>query len=335
MTIRVLIVDDSPFVRDVLRSLLESYADIEVIGEASDGRRAEEMAMRLDPDVITMDLLMPMMDGVEAVRRIIEKCPIPILIVADVVGDAAVAALEAGACDVFPKPHGGFTEAAADELVELIRSAAKVDRDELSRPPIRLTLNAALTERLRRARYIGLVASTGGPRLVRDVIVGLPADLNATVLVVQHTSVGCTDALVSWFRRDAAIEVRLAREGETLAPSRVYVAPDDQHLEVMGSRIVLSRGARVAGHRPSGTVLLRAMAREFGDQVVAIVLTGMGRDGAEGAALVEKAGGLVVVQEPATATIDGMPRQTLRETRAALLALPEQIARIAALVGGR
>jgi len=334
MSIRVLIVDDSPFVREVLRALLESYSDIEVVGEASDGRRAEEMVLRVDPDVITMDLLMPMVDGVEAVRRIIASSPTPMIVVSDNLGESAVMAMEAGAFDVFPKPSAGFTRANADELVNLIRSAAKVDREELSRPPVRLQINPALMQRLRLARAVGIVASTGGPRLVRDLIAAIPAG-GAPVFVVQHTAAGSTEALVSWFRRDAAAEVRLARDGEAIAVGTVYVAPDGRHLEVLGGRIVLSSVPPVTGHRPSGTVLFKALAREYGSQGVAIVLSGMGRDGAEGARALEDVGGLVVVQEPATATIDGMPRQALRETRAPLVALPEQIAHLLALAGGK
>jgi two-component system, chemotaxis family, protein-glutamate methylesterase/glutaminase len=333
MSVRVLIVDDSPFVREVLRLGLSRYADIEIIGEASDGKRAEKMVSELRPDVVTMDVVMPMVGGIDAIRRIMARHPTPIVVVSDVGEDhkhLTLQAMEAGAIDTFAKPRAGFDDAAADELAALLRAAARVRVRQRAR-----TADPAAARALARPRRIdciGVVASTGGPQTLRRMLTEL-APMRGRALppiaIVQHTAVGFTGALTSWLARYCDVDVVMAQDGKRIEAGTIVVAPDDRHLEVLpGGLARLSAGPKLGGHRPSGTLLLRSLARAYGAGAAGVVLTGMGNDGADGARAIEDAGGLVMVESPEAAIIDGMPRAALQATQAAVVAPAIELARL-------
>jgi two-component system chemotaxis response regulator CheB len=325
MSVRVLIVDDSPFIREVLRAVLTRDPDIEIVGEASDGKRAERMVMELRPDVVTMDLIMPLVGGMEAIRSIMTRCPTPIVVISDAQSDVrrlAMHAIEAGAIDTFSKPRAGFDEATAERLVALVRSAAQVrvrQRWERSRPPHQS--QRALERRIGKAAFIGIVASTGGPQTLQRLLAKLPPHTTAPIAIVQHTSVGFTKALAAWLAASAGIPVTIARDRQHVSAGRIVLAPDDAHLEIAaGGEVRLHHGPRINGHRPSGTLLLRSLAHTFGPAAVGVILTGMGDDGAEGAHELEERGGLVMIENPRTAILEGMPRAAIQRTSSPVVA---------------
>ncbi|GAB4543649.1 MAG: chemotaxis response regulator protein-glutamate methylesterase [Haliangiales bacterium] len=335
MSVRVIIVDDSPFVRQVLRDVLSRYPDIEVVGEAADGDRAERLVIERKPDVVTMDVVMPLVGGMEAIRSIMRRCPTPIVVVADAHRDhhdIAMQAIAAGAIDALPKPRSGFDQASADALVTALRSAAQVNvrwRSHRSRPPRQRSY--VLIQRLSQARCIGIVASTGGPQTLRTILMRLHRCDFPPVVVVQHTSIGFTQALVAWLATETRVRISIARDGRSLRRRTVVVAPDDTHLEIDGGGVMrLHQRPQAGNHRPSGTLLLRSLAHAYGADAVGVVLTGMGDDGADGAHAVETRGGLVLVEDPALAILDGMPRAAIERTHAALIVSSSRIGKLCA-----
>lgn len=341
MSVRVLIVDDSSFVREVLREVLTQQPDIEVVGEASDGKRAESLVQELRPDVVTMDVVMPMLSGLDAIRRIMSRCPTPIIVVSDAdsaTRELAMQALAAGAIDTFAKPRTGFDQRSAEQLIALVRSAAnargKVARSAARMPPPSLR---AAQQRVAKAGCIGIVASTGGPQTLQRVLAKLPPKPSVPIAIVQHTSVGFTRALASWLTAALPVPVTLARDRQRVAPGQILLAPDDTHLEFeAGGTTRLHHGARLGNHRPSGTLLLKSLARAYRASAVGIVLTGMGDDGADGAQALEIAGGLVLVEEPRTAILEGMPRAAVQHTQRSLVASADRLGELlGAALGSR
>jgi len=324
VTVRLLIVDDSAFFREVLRAELAAWPEVTVVGEAGDGAQAIALARSLRPDVITMDVVLPLVGGVDAIRAIMAAQPTAIVVLSRRVGHdlrLGLEAMAAGALELVEKPSAGFDPPAVRRLVELLITVAGRPA-----PAAIAEVPAPRLPRATAARVIGVVASTGGPQLVRGLLAALPRDFGVPIAIVQHTTAGFVDPLVSWLADATPLTVRVAAAGQRLAAGEVLVAPDDQHLRFGADGAVrLDRGPRDAGHRPSGNALLRALAAGHGAAVVAIVLSGMGRDGADGLAAVAAAGGTAVVQDPAEAAIAAMPR-------AALAAVPTAtVARAAAL----
>lgn len=339
MTVRVLIVDDSDFFREVLRDVLSGYPDLEVVGEAADGAVAIEQAARLRPDVITMDVLLPLVGGIEAIRAIMAQRPTPIVGLSRLVGRGerlGLDALAAGAVEVVEKPTTGLDSATARRLVDLLRSAARgrfaVVTAEAPRPA-----SHGWPRFRTRPGILGLVASTGGPQVLRRLLGALPAGFPIPIAIVQHTVSGFTVPLASWLDDSSELTVAPAVAGQRLAAGQVAIAPDGQHLELDGDGVVRLRvGALESGHRPSGTVLLRSLARGYGARALGAVLSGMGRDGSDGLAEIDRAGGVAVVQHPDDAVIDTMPRHALAMVARASVATAEQLPAIflAAARGG-
>lgn len=310
MTVRLLIVDDSAFFREVLRAELAAWPEVVVVGEAGDGTQAIALARSLRPDVITMDVVLPLVGGVDAIRAIMAERPTAIVVLSRKVGHdlrLGLDAIAAGALELVEKPSAGFDLPAVRRLVELLATVAgrPAPPPSVEAAPPRLPRAAA-------ARVIGVVASTGGPPLLRGLLAALPRDLGVPIAIVQHTSAGFVEPLVSWLADATALTVRVAAAGHRLSAGEVLVAPDDRHLTIGADGAVrLDDGPRDGGHRPSGTALLRSLARGYGAAVVAVVLSGMGKDGADGLAAVVAAGGTAVVQDPAEAVIAAMPRAAL------------------------
>ncbi|MBK9032500.1 MAG: chemotaxis protein CheB [Myxococcales bacterium] len=328
MTVRVLIVDDSAFFREVLRAELAGWPEVEVVGEAGDGARAIELARALRPDVVTMDVVLPLVGGLEAIRAIMAERPTAIVVLSRLVGhDARLAldAIAAGALELIEKPTAGFDASAVRRLVELLTTVAASQRIAPARPT---PVAAPRLPRAPAAQIVGVVASTGGPQLLRALLAALPATYPLPIAIVQHTTAGFVAPLVSWLGDTCALPVTVAQVGQRVAGGQVVVAPDDLHLTIdRDGRVRLGDGPREAGHRPSGTALLRALARGHGAAVVGLVLSGMGKDGADGLAAVAAAGGVAIVQDPADAAIDAMPR-------AALAAVPTATVATAAALPG-
>jgi two-component system, chemotaxis family, protein-glutamate methylesterase/glutaminase len=325
VTIRILIVDDSDFFREVLRDVLGGYPDLEVVGEAADGAAAIEQVARLRPDVVTMDVLLPLVGGIEAIRTIMERHPTAIVGVSRLVGRGerlGLDALAAGAIDVFEKPTTGLDAITARRLVELLRSAAR-GHGTLApkRPPARGWPRFRVPP-----LCVGLVASTGGPQVLRGLLAALPAAFPIPIVVVQHTVAGFAAPLASWLDDASPLAVATAVSGRRVAAGQVAIAPDGAHLELDRDGVFVLRGGPLeAGHRPSGTVLLRSLARGLGARALGAVLTGMGRDGSDGLAEIDRAGGIAVVQDPDDATIDTMPRHAMAMVARAAIATAAEL----------
>jgi two-component system chemotaxis response regulator CheB len=327
MKARVLLVDDSSLVRAVVREVLRGARDLEVVGEASDGLAALDAVRRLDPDVVTMDLLMPMMSGQDTIRRIMREKPTPIVVLAKPSSEADpnfIECLRAGAIEAFAKPSAGFDEHQARQLTSMLRRVAAL-KPRLSA----VRLPAAPAPRpvtLTSVEAVGIVGSTGAPRVIQALLAALPRQFPCPVFVVQHTAQGFAASLVRWFASGSRVRVRVAAEGEVPGPGEVVVAPDDAHLAVgRGGRVLLLRDPPLEGHRPSGTVLLRSMATVYGARAVGMVLTGMGRDGAVGLGAIDAERGTTIVEDPLTAVVPGMPREAKKLAPKALVETAERL----------
>jgi two-component system, chemotaxis family, protein-glutamate methylesterase/glutaminase len=333
--IRVLLVDDSPIALHIMQRLLSNSSGIQVAGTAANGKEALELLPELNPDVICTDLHMPVMNGLEFTREVMNKYPRPILVVSvSVEPDSPniFRMLEAGAVDVFPKPRdilGADQDKLVRELaskirilagVHVFRRTATAKLTPPSLPPLKLTPHANV-------RIVAIGSSTGGPQALREILSHLPASFPVPVMCVQHIGGDFLSGMVSWLAEASPLRVRKAVQGELPCAGMVYFAPEDTHLELDGSgQFSLSRAPPCDGHKPSATVTLRAAARRYGAGAVGVLLTGMGRDGAEGMAEIAAAGGVTIAQDEASSVVYGMPKAAV-ELGAALHVLPiEQIA---------
>lgn len=318
--IRVLLVDDSKLARGLLRSFLESDPDIEVVGEAGDGQEAIELARELKPNLITMDLEMPVMGGVQAIEEIMATKAVPILVVSGV-ADAhnAYAAVSHGALEVIGKPECD-AQSAADFVakVKLLAGVpvithlrARLRDTSTSRPdippPAQIAAPAAPDGDGGYRRVFAIASSTGGPQALALILASLPANFPSPVLISQHIYDGFAEGMVAWLGGLCKLPVRLGREGEPIAPGVVYISPSESNMAATPSRRIAlrERGARDIYH-PVCNVLLESAAEVFRQQAVGIILTGMGSDGAVGIAAVRMAGGSTVAQDEASSVIFGM-----------------------------
>jgi two-component system chemotaxis response regulator CheB len=318
--IRCLIVDDSRTARALLRAILSSDPELEVVGEAEDGEEGVQKARALSPDVITMDVQMPKMDGLAATQEIMVEAPAPIVIVSQ--GflarevDAAMQAIRLGALSVVNKPRGPQDPdfaASAREIVETVKNMSRVK-------VVRRWRGLERTARKPQARPEGAVrglailASTGGPAALARLLPELPQDYPLPVLVVQHIAIGFVEGFASWLDSQSKVRVKVAEAGERLERGTVYIAPSHAHLCVGGGdRVHLDEGAPLGGFRPSGTKLFRSVAETWGREAVALVLTGMGRDGVDGLRDLRAAGGVVVGQDEASSVVYGMAQAAAQE----------------------
>ncbi len=341
--VRVLVVDDSPLFAEAITRILEDDPGFQVVGVASQGRQAVEMTRRLRPQVITMDVHMPVMGGLEAVEAIMADTPTPILVVtsdprASTGQELHFEALRRGALDVHPKPAGWPGSAAdqrafRDQLRLLSRVAVvkhlaghrhlwraeRVDHWRARGPLLAAAQPPAWPDSFEapRGRVVAIVASTGGPAALSKILEALPADFPAPVLVTQHIALGFSESFASWLDGVSPLEVTLARQGEPLRDGAVLVAPDQVHLTVTAQgRVELDGGPPLDGHRPSGTRLFASVAQAYGGRAVGLILSGMGADGVKGLEELRRAGGVTLAQDEASCVVFGMPKVAL-ETGAA------------------
>ena len=334
--IKVLIVDDSPVIRRLLAEVLSKEPDIEVVGQARDGREAVELARALRPDVITLDVEMPVMDGLAALREIRRLVPRAKVIMFSTLTEKGaketIEALSLGAFDFVTKPKGGSLtdslQRIREELIPKIRAAVPVSRPPvLPRPPKPPSFKPTVIKP-GLFSVVGIGVSTGGPRALLEVIPRLPASFPAPVLLVQHMPPMFTTQLAQNLDRQSALRVKEARNGEPVQKGVVYIAPGDYHMEVRSSgrakTIYLHQGPPENGCRPAVDPLFRSLAEIYGGGVVGVVLTGMGHDGREGARKIKEKGGLVIAQDEKTSTVYGMPRAVAEAGLADfILPLPE------------
>jgi two-component system chemotaxis response regulator CheB len=329
---RVMICEDSATYAAALRRTLEHDGQIVVAAVCGSAEEAIEALPRVQPDLVTMDIELPGMDGFTAVEQIMSRWPVPILVLSSHVGPAsghAAAALAAGALEALAKdglelhdPTGPVADALRHRVTMLARARViRHPRARLAgwqeRPAFPLPPQAA--------SVVGIGASTGGPPVLARVLADLPADYPVPVLVVQHMAAGFTEGLAGWLDHSVAVPVALATDGGTAKPG-VWIAPEGAHLSVdRGGRFRLDRDTVAGPHRPSADVLFTSIAQAAGGGGVAIVLSGMGRDGAAGAAAVLRAGGVAIAQEENSCAVFGMPRAAMEQGVTAVLS-PGQIA---------
>lgn len=335
--IRVLVVEDSPSCRALLVSLLASDPRLEVVGIAADGEAAIVAAERLRPDVITMDVQLPRLDGYAATRTIMESFPTRIVIVTSTAapGDVAASfrALEAGALAVLGKPpgpgHPGFA-AAREELLRTVVLMAEVRVVRRRPSAVRARADHALTAAASGSREIALVAmgaSTGGPLALQEILSGLAPRVSVPIVIVQHISPGFAEGFAQWLAASSRYAVRVAAQGERLQPGLAYVAPDGAQTTVRADGTVkLADEPPRYGFRPSVGILFRSVAEQFGRRAAGVLLTGMGHDGARELKQLRDAGGLTLAQDAASCAVAGMPGEAVRLGAAIHVMPPTRIA---------
>lgn len=321
--IRVLIVDDSPTLRGFVRAVLESDPELQVVGEACDGEEAIVLCHRLEPDIVTMDIRMPGMDGYQAIRRIMAESARPIVVLTSTESDLELGitfkAVEAGALMVVDKPRGlPDQNPDSKRLIAQVKTMAEVKvvhrrwgLQRAPRTPFRTPEQPAASSR-GPVRLIVIGASTGGPPALQVVLNGLPADLRVPVVVVQHISDGFVHSLTRWLDETTRLQVKVTEAPEPLRPGTAYLAPDGRHMLAMGNGLTrLGTSSPVDGHCPSATALFESAAQNYGASAVGVLLTGMGRDGARGLKALHDAGGHTIAQDEATCVVFGMPREAI------------------------
>jgi two-component system, chemotaxis family, protein-glutamate methylesterase/glutaminase len=315
MAIRVLIVDDSATARAVLREILESDSSIEVVATASDAYVARDKIVELKPDVVCLDVEMPRMDGITFLKRLMHYMPVPVVMVSSLTQNGAkttLEALEAGAVDFVGKPHSHIydgVETMREELLSKIKMASRVRVRQHSLQSVQQANMTSLAETTHKILAIG--ASTGGTEALKDVLMGLPRNAPGTI-IVQHMPSNFTGPFAERLNGLCAMEVREAKNGDSITPGVALIAPGDYHMVVRrsGARyyVEIGSGEKVSGHRPSADVLFNSVAKIAGANAIGVILTGMGGDGARGLLAMRNAGARTLGQDEASCIVYGMPK---------------------------
>jgi two-component system, chemotaxis family, protein-glutamate methylesterase/glutaminase len=344
--IKVLIVDDSKVIQEFLAHLLTSDPEIQIVGFAGSGSEAIEIAKLKKPDIITMDIHMPGLDGYKATRAIMETIPTPIVIVSGSVNTKELnrifKAIEVGALAVIHRPPGfenpQFAEA-QQELIQTVKLMSEVKvvrlfprtRKEIILPE---PLSQSTEKDLKRIQVIAMGASTGGPAVLQKILSRLPKDLPVPVLIVQHIAAGFVNGLKEWLSSTSGIKIKIAEHGEPLTAGVGYIAPDNFHMGISNSKkIILSDNPPENGSRPSAGYLFRSVAQSMGQNALGVLLTGMGKDGAEDLKIMKEKGALTIVQDEESSIVFGMPGEAFRIGAADKALSPEKIAGLLAGAG--
>lgn len=317
---RVLIVDDSPFVRRLLSDWLSADPEFEVAGAAPDGEEGAALAVKLKPDLITLDVEMPKLDGIEALELIMKQAPCPVVMVSSVTKQGAaqtIRALELGAVDFVTKPDGPSSIRlvhAKEELLSKCRAAVIAKRSSFAKPsaeaPIRHIVKPTLSPASGSTDKVVVIASsTGGPRALTTLVSSLPKGFPAPILIVQHMPVGFTESFAKRLDQLGTVPVKEAAEGDKVVPGLALLAPGGRHMEVSSNgAIKFHDQPTLHGVRPAADYLFKSAVQAYGSRCLGVVLTGMGRDGASGALDIKRAGGLVLGESEESAVIYGMPK---------------------------
>jgi two-component system chemotaxis response regulator CheB len=346
----VLVVDDSAFMRRLIGQIIDAAPGFRVVGTARNGHDALRQIHALDPQIVTLDVEMPELDGVQTLGYIMSETPRPVVMLSAAGSEGGVdltlRCLELGAVDFVRKPSGPISldlATVAETLLDALRAATEVNLSGvqlLARP--RFVKSPAPAQHSPGASIVvAIAASTGGPRALAEVVPALPADLDAAVLVVQHMPAGFTRSLANRLDSMSRLGVSEAQDGEVIEVNHVYLAPGGRHMRVVTDatgvrRVALDDGAPVWGVRPSADPLFESVARHFGRASIGVVLTGMGHDGGAGLRTIRDAGGGALVQDRATSTIYGMPHSALQRAGAdRVVALSDVPAAIVDLLAAR
>jgi two-component system chemotaxis response regulator CheB len=338
--IKVLIVEDSPVQQALIGHILGEDSGIQVIGTANNGVEALAFVEKQKPDVITMDLNMPQMDGLEATRRIMETRPVPIVIVSANWDPQEVAttfrAMDAGAVAGVEKPRGlshpKFAETSQQltqtvklmSEVKVVRRWAHLRREDAS--PVSPPVKAAVKHLGTTPKLVAIGASTGGPPVLRTILSSLPQSFPLPILIVQHIAVGFLAGFVEWLSQSARFPIHIAENGDLPLPGHIYLGPDALHLGVTrNGRIALSNTAPENNLRPAVSHLFRSVADASGSQAIGILLTGMGKDGAAELKLMRDRGALTIAQDKESSVVHGMPGEAIQLDAAMYILSPERI----------
>jgi two-component system, chemotaxis family, protein-glutamate methylesterase/glutaminase len=321
--VRVLVVDDSALMRKMIPRVLEADGSIQVVGTAMDGSFGLKKIEELQPQVVTLDLEMPRMDGIAMMREITRHYRLPVIVFSAHSRDGAQATLKAlalGAFDFVTKPAdaaSGHLEEIARELSLKIKAAHRAGFPKmlLETPPVFKIDSPKRQRNQLPSRIVAIGISTGGPNALHYLLSRMPADFGGCVLIVQHMPAGFTEMLAKRLDENSLLNVREARSGDSLVSGQALVCPGNRHLLVRqtseGPIAVLSDSKRVNGHRPSADVLFRSLSKELGQKAIALLMTGMGDDGADGIGAVKAAGGLTIAQDSDSCVVDSMPRSAI------------------------
>ncbi|TAK73921.1 MAG: chemotaxis-specific protein-glutamate methyltransferase CheB [Gammaproteobacteria bacterium] len=319
--INILIADDSATETLILRKIFESESDMKVIGYAKNGKEAVDLVARLKPTIVTMDIQMPVMDGIEAIRQIMSQHPTPIVVISSKLNDEAMTvsfnALDAGALSVLDKPVD-ITSPAFDKIrqriVNSVRSMSEIKvvkrRFHPKSKHKKLIVSKPLLPAAHDFEIIAIGTSVGGPQALKQILSELPADFPVPIVVVQHMTPGFISGFVKWLNDNTSLVVKEAQNQELLQAGNVYFAPDGCHLQIErgkeAPRAKLIKGLPVSGFYPSATVLLQSVAESYGKNAIGLLLTGMGYDGAHGLLELKGAQGHTLIQDPDSAVVFGM-----------------------------
>lgn len=332
--VRVLVVDDSALMRKLIPQVIERDTSIQVVGTAMDGEFAMKKIAELQPDVVTLDLEMPRMDGMETLRQIMRHFPIPVIVVSAHSTEGASATFKAlglGAFDFVAKPRDVLAAQMDDiafDLIAKIKAAASRSnrpRSVVDYASVHKKVQKGQVRRPLASRVVAIGISTGGPNSLQLVLSQLPGDFPGAIIVVQHMPEGFTELFARRLDECCAIDVKEASSGDLLLAGRALICPGNRHIRVhklpAGNVISLNEESRVNGHRPSADVLFRSVAEEFGRDAVGVIMTGMGEDGAAGLLEMRSAGALTLAQDEQSSVVFGMPRAAI-ERGAALRVVP-------------
>jgi two-component system chemotaxis response regulator CheB len=346
----VLVVDDSAFMRRLIAQIVDGSQEFRVVGTARNGHDALKQIHALDPQIVTLDVEMPELDGVQTLGYIMSETPRPVVMLSAAATEGGVdltlRCLELGAVDFVRKPSGPISldlATVSETLIGALRAATEVNLGgvQLLARPRFVETSAPVAHPSGAVAAVAIASSTGGPRALAEVIPSLPADLEAAVFIVQHMPAGFTRSLAARLDLMSRLRVAEAVDGEAVETNRVYLAPGGRHMRVVaGARgthcIALDDSPAMWGVRPAADPLFSSVAHHFGRSAVGVVLTGMGRDGAEGLRTIRSAGGMGIVQDQATSTIYGMPQAALQRAGAERVASLGEIApAIVSLLGTR
>jgi two-component system, chemotaxis family, protein-glutamate methylesterase/glutaminase len=318
--VRVLVTDDSALMRKLISQMLAADESIEVVGTAMDGSFCLKKIEELNPNVVTLDLEMPGMNGIDTLKEIMRRQPVPVIVFSSHSTEGATVTMKAlglGAFDFVPKPKdpGAHMAEVARELIAKVKAAAdcRLKPRILNGLPSKPQKSAAASGAPNKIVAVGV--STGGPQALEFVLSQLPADFPSTIVVVQHMPDGFTDMFARRLDEVCPLRVKEAQSGDLLQAGRVLICPGNRHMKVkrlpLGDIAVLSDEPRVNGHRPSADVLLRSVAEEFKTQAVGVLMTGMGDDGAEGLGTIKKEGGMTIAQNEESCVVYGMPKAAI------------------------
>jgi two-component system chemotaxis response regulator CheB len=306
--IKTLIIDDSPLVRTLIRDFLESDGEFTVIAEAENGFEGVQKARSLNPDLITMDIEMPIMNGLEAIEQIMKHAAIPIVVIST--QDTAKTAYEAtvkGALEFFAKNNFG-SDMSPEKRTELLKTLKRISRKKAAGKLSGLAAQVNRQVETRDILGVVIAASTGGPKALTIFCAALPEEFPVPIVLVQHNSSGFDRGFVQWLNDYTSLEVLLAEEGEIPERGKIYVAPTDKHLLWGKKGFRFDNGEPINNQKPAADLLFKSAAETLGTQLISVVLTGMGRDGAEGTRYVRQAGGITLAQDEESSMIYGMPK---------------------------